>query len=144
MIAQLNSLNLLMGCIAWVTLVPQAQAAELPQSFRDATICIYKTLKADSGIVSVDVYVEKRYSPIITFKFRTPKGILEATDISVDGPDTSGRFHYSGSIGGGNNPIDGMSQQIAENCHADGGFVDQVFIIDDPDRWRVDMSRYER
>lgn len=119
-----------------------AGTPELPASTKSVTVCVYKSLMALPDMIQVNVYVVKQYSPVITYQFRTPDGKLASTDVAIDGPDGNGRFHYAGHIGAGTNPIDGISQTLAKTCYADGGFVDQDFIVDDPNRWRVDMSRY--
>jgi hypothetical protein len=54
-----------------------------------------------------------------------------------------GRIVYAGDFYGANNPL--RTSFLESKCDVVGGYTDQVFFTgpdDEPDRWRVDMSRY--
>jgi hypothetical protein len=123
-----------------------ATAPELPTAAKPIVICLYKALRSKPEIVAVDVYINK-YGPVISYKFHDRSGDLIATDLSVNEPDGAGRASYSGDFMTPENPLLGMEEEIRSKCRAHGNWTDQVIITgpdNDPYRWRVDMSRYEK
>ncbi len=126
--------------------LPSAQAHDrpaLPAATRDVTICIYKALKAAPALYDISVYANPPDGALIVYDWRIPAPLFDRhakTTIAIGGPDDQGRFHYSGAIGAGNNLIDGMKDQLANVCHADGGFIDQDFL--DDGQSSIDMSQY--
>jgi len=126
--------------------LPAARAHDqpvLPAATRDVTICLYKTMKAVPAFREISVYANPPDGALIVYTWRLPALLFDRhvkTSIAIGGPDDRGRFHYSGTIGAGNNPIDGMKDALAATCHADGGFVDEVFLDDGSSE--IDMSQY--
>jgi hypothetical protein len=115
----------------------------LPAATRDVTVCIYKALKSASLVHDIAVYANPPDATLIVYFWRiAPGGFFSQrvkTSIAITGPDAEGKFHYSGTIGAGNNVIDGMKDQLATTCHAEGGFVDEVLLGEGPE---IDMSQY--
>jgi hypothetical protein len=118
----------------------------LPAATRDVTVCIYKALKSASLVHDVTVYADAApYPTLVEYRWRVPPGGFFSqwvrTTIAINSsPDDKGWFHYAGAIGAGNNVIDGMKDQLASTCHAEGGFVDQDFFTDGLSE--IDMSQY--
>jgi len=124
-----------------------AQASELPANRKDAVVCLYKNLKAQTRITSVDVYVDAEKRVVIEYAFRDSNGDTATTDLFVSGPNSSGRFQFVGDFMYPDNPLPDLVLPLGLKCHADGGYVDQVMITgpsDNPHKWLVDMSKYEQ
>lgn len=124
-----------------------AQANELPADRRNVTVCLYDTLRAQPRITAVDVYVDARQNVVIEYSFRGSHGSSASTDLSVSGPNTRGQFQYVGDFMYPDNPLPDLLPTLTQKCHADGAYVDQVMITgptDNPQKWLVDMTKYEQ
>ena len=128
------------------TAASASSQATLPVATRDVTVCIYKALNASPLVHGVSVYANPPNATLIIYDWRLPPGGFWSqrvrTTIALSGPDDQSRFHYAGTIGAGNNVIDGMKDQLQADCHADGGFTDEVFLEDGSPE--IDMSQYAK
>jgi hypothetical protein len=134
--------NVRLGAVLCVTLAVAscASSVELPVATRDVTVCLFQTLKSAPEVRHIRVYSAAPNGPIISYHVHTKDGIRDSTDLGISGPDANGDFRYSGAIGAGNNPIDGLKEQIEASCHAYPRFTDQVFLTDG--LRTIDMSAY--
>jgi hypothetical protein len=126
---------------AAITALALAGCATLPEATKPAVICVYNTLKATPGIMSVDVYALDEDGIAITYNYHDRKGAVAIAELYVPPSNGSGRFQIVGDfMSTPDNPVNKITEELASKCHADGGYIDQV-ILTSPSK-RVGMRKH--
>jgi hypothetical protein len=104
-----------------------ASAPTIPWATKRAAVCVYHFLKSKPDIIAVYIRVDEGYETV-SYTFRDHEGKLVTTDLTINEPDATQRFVYSGDFESFGNPLAQMDRELNSACNATGAYDDLVII----------------